>query len=99
MAPSAIIEPPAPKELFRVENAPRAYRNDTFKKPVADDYMYAFKYNFPLPTYTDGDVLDFTKDDEKNREQTADHFVKNLEQIIQSRDSAAFAELFLDCGE
>lgn len=100
MAPSAIIEPPAPKELFRVENAPLAYRNDTWKKPVADDYMYAFKYNLPLPTHGDGkDVLDLTEDDEKNRVEIAERFLKQLEQIIQSRDSKAFADLFLDSGE
>lgn len=100
MAPSAIIEPPTPKELFKVENAPLAYRNDTWKKPVADDYMYAFKYNFPLPTYADSkDILDFTEGGEKSREEIADRFVKQLEQVIQSRDSQAFADLFLNCGK
>ncbi|KAK6384353.1 hypothetical protein LTS17_001916 [Exophiala oligosperma] len=99
MAPSAIIEPPTPKELFKVENAPLAYRNDTWKKPVADDYMYAFKYNFPLPTYADSkDILDFTEGGEKSREEIANRFVKQLEQVIQSRDSQAFADLFLNCG-
>ena len=103
MAPSAIIEPAAPlapKQISRIENAPLAYRNDTWQKPVADDYMYAFKYNFPLPTYGDGkDVLDLTQDDEKDRSDIADQFIKQLEQIIQSRDSQAFADLFLSCGE
>lgn len=94
------MEPPATKELSKVENAPFTYHNDALRKPVADDYMYLFKYNFPLPTYGDGmNVLDFTEDDEKNGRKIADSFVKQLEQIIQSRDSQAFAELFLSCGE
>lgn len=100
MAPSAIIEPPGPKELFRVENAPLAYQNDTWKKPVADDYMYAFKYNFPLPTHGNGkDVLNFSEDDASHREEIAHRFIKQLEQVIQSRDSRAFSELFYYSGE
>lgn len=100
MAPSAIIEPLGPKELLKVENAPLGYQNNTWAKPVADDYMYAFKYNFPLPTYGDSkDVLDFSEDDTNHREEIADRFLKQLEQVVQSRDSKAFSELFYYCGE
>lgn len=100
MAPSAVIEPPGPKELFKIENAPLSYQNDTWKKPVADEYMYAFKYNFPLPTYGDSkDVLDFSEDDVNNREKIAARFIKQLEQVIQSRDSKAFSDLFYYSGE
>ena len=105
MAPSAIYEtvaqePVAQKQLLKVKNAPTVYRNDTWKGPVADDYMYAFKYNFPLPTHGDGsDVLDFTEDDETNRRAVAEQFLHELEQVIQSRDSKAFADLFLHSGE
>lgn len=100
MAPSAIIEHPAPKELSRVKNAPLTYRDDTWEKPVADDYMYAFKYNFPLPIYGAGNIAqDFSEDDERDRKEIAHRFLKKLELIGQSRDSEAFAELFLDCGE
>ncbi len=105
MAPSAIYEtvaqePVAQKQLLKVKNAPTAYRNDTSKGPVADDYMYAFKYNFPLPTHgDDSEVLDFIEDDETNRRAVAEKFLKQLEQVIQSRDSKAFADLFLYSGE
>lgn len=105
MAPSAIYVPPAHQiigknEILKVKNAPCAYRDDTWKKPVADDYMYAFKYNFPLPTYGgESDVLDFTQDDEQNAQDIASRFLKQLELVIQSRDSHAFADLFLDSGE
>jgi hypothetical protein len=100
MAPSAIYERVAQQQILQVENAPFFYRNDTLKKPVADDFMYAFKYNFPLPTHDSGaDVLDFTEDDETNKRDIAERFLKELEQVIQSRDSKAFADLFLDSGE
>ena len=100
MAPSAISEPLAQQDFLKVKNAPLAYRNGIWKKPVADDYMYAFKYNFPLPTHDDGaDVLDFEEDDETNERAIADRFLKELEQVVQSRDSKAFADLFLYSGE
>jgi hypothetical protein len=107
MAPSAIYEtvaqvPVGQKQLLKVKDAPTAYRNDTWKGPVADDYMYAFKYNFPLPTHdnSDGsDALDFTEDDEMHRRAIAERFLNQLELVIQSRDSKAFADLFLYSGE
>jgi hypothetical protein len=107
MAPSAIYEtvaqePLGQKQLLKVKNAPTTYRNDTLKGPVADDYMYAFKYNFPLPTHDGSDgsnVLDFTEEDETDRRAISEQFLKQLEQVIQSRDSKAFAELFLYSGE
>ncbi|KAJ9649829.1 hypothetical protein H2198_010847 [Neophaeococcomyces mojaviensis] len=104
MAPSAVYEPVVQKDIFendllKVQNAPLLYRNQIAQKPVADDYMYAFKYNFPLPTHEEGaDVLDFTEDDEKNQEAVADRFLKEMEQVIQSRDAKAFADLFLQSG-
>lgn len=106
MAPSAIYHGPlAPNtinksDLLKVQNAPFVYRNDTTQKPVADDYMYSFKYNFPLPTYGDGtDVLDFDADEESQSCDVAERFLKEFEQIIQSRDAKAFADLFLQGGE
>lgn len=106
MAPSAIHQPVLQtstfnkNDLLRVKNAPFTYRNDTVKKPVADDYMYAFKYNLPLPTHDSGaNVLDFTQEDEQDSDAIALRVLKRMEQIIASRDSQAFAELFLDNGE
>lgn len=105
MAPSALREPLPQQDilksdLLKAKDAPFVYRNDSLKKPVADDFMYAFKYNFPLPIYGNGAyVFDFTEDDEKNQQAIADHFLRELEQVIQSRDAKAFADLFLDSGE
>lgn len=39
------------KDIEDVKNAPFYYRNPNSKAPVADDFMYAFKYNNPLPTH------------------------------------------------
>ena len=61
--------------------------------------MYALKYNFPLPTHGKGsDILDFTAEDEENKDSTAGQFLKTLQQVIQERNSTAFAGLFLDSG-
>lgn len=106
MAPSAVYQHAAPiptfnkNDILKVRDAPYAYRNDTWEKPVADDYMYAFKYNFPLPTHDENsNVLDFTQDDEQCLQAIAVRNLKQLEQVIQSRDSKAFAKLFLDSGK
>lgn len=106
MAPSAIYQPVVQPPLFnkgdllKVKNAPYSYGNNTWKKPVADDYMYAFKYNATLPTRENNpDVLDFTREDEQNVQEIAQSALQQLEQVIQSRDSKAFAHSFLDCGK
>ncbi|CAH0055956.1 unnamed protein product [Clonostachys solani] len=99
MAPGAITEPSAEADLFKTKNAPIAYRNESWKKPVADDYMYHFKYNFDLPTHENNDyILDFTEEEERNVHMIAKQYVKDISQVIQSKDSKAFADLFLDIG-
>lgn len=105
MAPSAVHDEPLPQidslksNLLKAQNAPFVYRNDTLKKPVADDYMYAFKYNFPLPTHGDeADILDFSESDETDKEALAHQFLQELQQVIQSRDAKTFANMFLDSG-
>lgn len=99
MAPGAITKPPAEVDLFKTKNAPTAYRNETWKKPVADDYMYDFKYNFDLPTHENSDYIrDFTEEEERNVYTIAKQYVEEISQVIQSKDSKAFADLFLDIG-
>ncbi|KAE8370291.1 putative flavo protein [Aspergillus caelatus] len=85
-------------DLDSVKNAPFLYRNNTVKKPIADDFMYALKYNSPLPTHGTEYVLDFTTEDDENKQGIADQFLKELKQIIQGGDFKAFAGLFLDSG-
>lgn len=88
------------KDIEDVKNAPFYYRNPNRKAPVADDFMYAFKYNSPLPTH-DGktDIIDFAAEDEHNKKDIANQFVKELEQIVQAKDADAFAGLFLNSGK
>lgn len=87
-------------DIAKVENAPFHYRNPALKAPVADDFMYAFKYNNPLPLHgKDTAFLDFTEEEDKNKRGIAEEFVKGLEQIIQAKDSERFAGLFLDRGK
>ncbi|VUC30072.1 unnamed protein product [Clonostachys rosea] len=86
-------------KLEQVKNAPFYYRNSSIKAPVADDFMYAFKYNNPLPLHgTDTDIIDFTVEDEGNKEAIAVDFLKELEQIIQAKDAQKFASLFIETG-
>lgn len=104
MAPTAIYHDQpdvlAKSDVSKVKDMPFTYRSNQYKKPVADDYMYAFKYNAPLPLHDGGtDVIDFTKGDEANLKELANTLVKSLEQIIQAGDAKAFAGLFLDSGK
>ncbi|PLB51483.1 putative flavo protein [Aspergillus steynii IBT 23096] len=83
-------------DIDNVKNAPFTYKNAFTKPPLSDDFMYDFKYDFPLPTIGSADILDFSAEDEKHKNATAEQFLKDLERIIERHDSKAFAELFLD---
>ncbi|KAJ5622727.1 Flavoprotein [Penicillium herquei] len=86
-------------EILKVKNAPFHYRKDEVKKPLEDDFMYEFKYNFPLPTHGhDSKFLDFTVEDEKNKDNIASQLVKSITRSIQTRDSKEFAGLFVQNG-
>lgn len=65
------------------------------KPPVADDYMYDFKYNHPLPT-TDVLGTDIPADVDAKRE--AEDLVSGLSDTLERRDAQAFADLFLEYG-
>lgn len=99
MSPAVGSQPLTEDDILKVKNTPYVYRNETWEKPLADDFMYAFKYNFPLPTHGQNtDILGITADDEKSKQVIAEDFLKKLEQIIQAGDSKKFADLFLDTG-
>lgn len=86
-------------DIENVKNAPYHYLNRNLKAPVADDFMYAFKHNNPLPLHGKGtDVVDFTADDEKSKQTIAEEILKKLEQAIQAKDSKTFSGLFLASG-
>lgn len=97
MAPSTIIDETvavpvvtkgtgqAPKKQYALEPNP----------PVADDYMYAFKYNHELPTI---DVLGVDIPADANPEKEAQGIVDQLVKVLGSGDANGFADLFLDYG-
>ncbi|KAJ6024347.1 hypothetical protein N7540_005144 [Penicillium herquei] len=75
------------------ENA--IFDHDHVAKPVADDFMYDFKFNHPLPT-TDILGVDIPADCDSQKE--AEGIVARLSKATSEGDAEAFAELFLDYG-
>lgn len=66
------------------------------KPPVADDFMYDFKYNHALPTT---DVLGIEIPSNCNAQVEAEGIVKNLSNAMGAGDAQAFTDLFLEYGE
>jgi hypothetical protein len=71
-------------------------KDDKVSKPVADDFMYDFKYNHKLPT-TDVLGIEILQDCDAARE--AEGIVARLSTATSDADAKAFAELFLDYGK
>jgi len=65
------------------------------KPPVADDFMYDFKYNHTLPTI-DALGADVPKDVDAQIEAAA--LLQTLSQVLGQGDGPGFAELFLEYG-
>ncbi|KFY76151.1 hypothetical protein V499_04081 [Pseudogymnoascus sp. VKM F-103] len=65
------------------------------KPPVADDFMYDFKYNHPLPT---SDVLGIEIPTDCDAHREAEGIVARLSDAMGKRDARAFADMFLDYG-
>ncbi|CAG7915956.1 unnamed protein product [Penicillium olsonii] len=72
-----------------------ALKHDSVAKPVADDFMYDFKYNHSLPT-TDVLGIDIPADCDAQKE--AEGILAHLSKATSSEDAQAFADLFLDYG-
>lgn len=66
------------------------------KPPVADDYMYDFKYNHALPTI--GSIAREVPAD-TDAAQVAEELTAQLEQSLGSGDAQGFTAMFLDHGE
>ncbi|KAI7204166.1 FAD/NAD(P)-binding domain-containing protein [Hortaea werneckii] len=63
--------------------------------PVADDYMYDFKFNAPLPT---SDALGASIPSDCDAQQAAEALLNQLETVFRNRNATDFANLFLDQG-
>ncbi|KAK5077347.1 hypothetical protein LTR51_003036 [Lithohypha guttulata] len=63
--------------------------------PVADNFMYDFKYNHSLPTT---DVLGVQIPDDCDAQKEAETVVKSLAECMEQGNAEAFAEIFLEYG-
>jgi hypothetical protein len=71
-------------------------KNEVPKPPVADDFMYDFKYNHPLPTT---ELLGTEIPADCDAQAEAEGIVGKLSSAMGQRDADAFTDLFLDYGE
>lgn len=93
MAPH-VQEPAVPIPVSKAKSV--VFNHDNVSKPVADDFMYDFKYNHSLPT-TDVLGVDIPADCDAQKE--AEGIVARLETATTKGDAHAFAALFLDYGK
>jgi len=63
--------------------------------PVADEFMYDFKYNHALPT---SDVLGVSVPLDCDASTEAEDIIARLSKAMKDGDATAFTELFLDYG-
>lgn len=70
--------------------------HDQVHKPVADDFMYDFKYNHSLPTTA---VLGVKVPIDCDAQKEAESIVSCLSTATAEGDAQAFAGLFLDYGD
>lgn len=65
------------------------------EKPVADNFMYDFQYNSPLPT---SDVLGVEVPHDCDAEKEANAIVQRLAEVLSNGDAQSFTDLFLETG-
>jgi len=87
---SASVDP-TPSLKARVA-ASHAAVND--QKPVADDYMYDFKYNAPLP-FIGKEAIEV---DDSAVQTLSEAFATDLYAALKNNDAKAFSGLFLPNG-
>ncbi|EPE06817.1 flavin-containing monooxygenase [Ophiostoma piceae UAMH 11346] len=95
MAPSTTIDEARGALPVVTKNAPKKQYAAEPNPPVADDYMYDFKYNHELPTT---DVLGIDIPADANPQKEAEGIVADLAKVLGSGDANGFADLFLDYG-
>lgn len=66
------------------------------RPPVADDYMYDFKYNHALPT---SDVLGLEIPADCDAQKEAQAIVTRLSEVLGRGDAQGFTDLFLEYGQ
>ncbi|OWZ42561.1 flavin-containing monooxygenase [Cryptococcus neoformans Tu259-1] len=68
---------------------------ETPKPPVADNFMYDFKYNHALPTT---DALGVSIPDDVDAQNAAEEIVAKLSKVLSEGDAKGFTGLFLEYG-
>ena len=71
------------------------FDHDNVPKPVADDFMYDFKFNHPLPTT---DILGVEIPANCDAQKEAESIVSRLSEVLGSGDAQGFTDLFLEYG-
>ncbi|KIW98256.1 uncharacterized protein Z519_01840 [Cladophialophora bantiana CBS 173.52] len=67
----------------------------TANPPVADNFMYDFKYNHALPT---SDALGIEIPADCDAQKEAEAILKRLSEVMGKGDAQAFADMFLEFG-
>ncbi len=64
--------------------------------PVADDFMYDFKYNAPLPT---SDMLGIKIPSDCDAGKEAQSIIARLSEALGTGNAGALADLFIESGK
>ncbi|RSH82839.1 hypothetical protein EHS25_005829 [Saitozyma podzolica] len=98
MAPTATAVPDVPDVIAdlkaKVVNG-HVEVEQTPKPPIADNYMYDFKYNHALPTI---DALGLDIPADVDSEKQAQALTTRLAEVLGSGDAQGFTDMFLDYG-
>lgn len=70
--------------------------DSTAQPPVADDYMYDFKYNHALPTT---DVLGVAIPADCDAQKEAQSVMASISTALGKGDAQGFTDLFIEYGE
>jgi hypothetical protein len=100
MAPHAIYESPIYDNVDSANIKAKVVTNEvelevTPTPPVADDFMYDFKFNHALPT---SDVLGIEVPFDCNAQKEAEAIVAQLSSVLGDGDAQAFTSMFLEYG-
>jgi hypothetical protein len=89
---SSVSVDPIPSLKARVADSHAAVNN---RKPVADNYMYDFKYNAPLP-FIGKEAIEV---DDSTVQTLSESFATDLCAALKNKDANAFSALFLPNGQ
>ncbi|GFF55022.1 hypothetical protein IFM58399_09972 [Aspergillus lentulus] len=84
-----------PASKANLQSKKAVLNHDQILKPVADDFMYDFRYNHSLPTT---DILGVEIPTHCDAQKEAEGIIARLSTATSKGDAQAFAGLFLDYG-